>query len=138
MRINQEQMAAHVELLAEQIGVTINTSSAGGRAVIQDRVIEIRPVRSPITYAIALHELGHIAIGHRSMKIGRLAEEGEAWAWARDNALVWTDTMDAKARKCVTSYFRSYDRPSRRNRTRWPEPNDPVWAWTDYRPSIAA
>jgi hypothetical protein len=61
-------------------------------------------IRSPEAYAVALHELGHIALGHDLGQLFQdiadghepvwqiLAIEGEATAWAREHALpgAWT------------------------------------------------
>ena len=55
--------------------------------------VQIAPIRSAITYATALHEIGHILgryqDSHRSM-----TRERWAWQWARENAIVWTAAME--------------------------------------------
>lgn len=75
--------------------------------------IEVAPVMDETTYAVALHELGHClsALGQCGMYEGsqsmrrnnvyatlrdvrlQLEEEMAAWAWARQNALEWTEVM---------------------------------------------
>lgn len=131
------EMADHIAALAAELGITVEGHTTGGRAYQGSRKVKIRPVRSEITYAVALHEIGHIAIGNRSRAIGRLAEEAEAWEWARSNALEWTDRMSEKAEACVTSYVRSYNRRYQRGRAvRWPGPDHIVWTMTSHRPKV--
>jgi hypothetical protein len=128
-------MAAHIEELAAELNVTIDYSyqgGKGGRACPRENRIWIRPVKSSITYAIALHELGHCAVGFISPKVGRLSEEGAAWKWAMDNSRDWTETMDRRARRSITNYVNGYRRRERRGRrVRWPEPDDFVWTLSD-------
>jgi len=134
------EYAAHVERLARELGVTVDDGYAGGRggvAQFKRATVRIRPVKSAVTYAMALHELGHFGVGSISRKVGRLSEEGAAWRWAMSHALEWTDAMDAKMRKSITSYFRGYDRKYFRGQNiRWPEGDDPVWLLTDYQPRM--
>ena len=61
------------------------------------------PIRSAITYATALHELGHI-LGRYQNSRRQLVRERWAWQWARDNALIWTPTMEKVARASTTWY----------------------------------
>jgi hypothetical protein len=55
--------------------------------------IGIAPVRSTISYAIALHELGHI-LGRHQQSENLMVRERWAWIWARAHALRWTAAMD--------------------------------------------
>jgi hypothetical protein len=48
-----------------------------------------------------LHEIGHIREGRFD---DVLIEERRAWEWARDNALVWTPTMQREADSCMGAY----------------------------------
>lgn len=133
--MTKDEMAAHIDALADELGVDVDYGYAGGKggaANARQMRIRIRPVKSAITYAIALHELGHCAVGKISPKVGRLAEEGAAWKWAMDNSREWTETMDRKARKSVTSYVVSYRwREKRGRKVRWPDPDDFVWTLSD-------
>lgn len=135
--MTKEEMAAHIDALAAELGVEVDDGYAGGKggvAFSREKRIRIRPVKSAITYAIALHELGHCAVGKISPKVGRLSEEGAAWKWAMDNSREWTETMDRKARKSVTSYVVGYRyRESRGRKVRWPDQDDFVWSLSDAR-----
>ena len=47
----------------------------------------LAPVRSEVSYAAALHEIGHIK-GRNQKSCNEIVRERAAWQWARDNALV--------------------------------------------------
>lgn len=110
--MKKEQMAAHIAELARANSIVINWSSHRGCAFRKSRTVKIRPVCSTITYAIALHEIGHI-IGPMQ-KEKRLFREAGAWLWARDNAPVWTDAMTRTMVRSLHAYARSYRRRAAR------------------------
>jgi hypothetical protein len=56
----------------------------------------IAPIKSSISYATALHELGHI-LGRYQRSRDSILRERWAWNWAKRNALVWTPVMDQNA-----------------------------------------
>ena len=62
--------------------------------------IMVRPIKSPITYAVALHEIGHI-LGRNQNSWLPMVRERWAWQWARVNALNWTDAMERYAARCL-------------------------------------
>ena len=85
--------------------------------------IVIAPVTDDTTYAVALHELGHMlhpagtfwlevsAVKRRTgayatLRDVRLTLEAErnAWAWARRMALDWTPAMAGVRRMCLGAY----------------------------------
>jgi hypothetical protein len=63
--------------------------------------LRLHPIKSEAAYAVALHEIGHIRQG-----LGEdvLLDERLAWDWARDNALIWTPTMEREAERSMGSY----------------------------------
>lgn len=65
-------------------------------------VISIAPVRSVVTYCVALHEIGHIC-GPDQNK-GIFKRERGAWRWARQTAKLWTPRMQATADRCLDWY----------------------------------
>jgi hypothetical protein len=99
---------AHIARICKIEDITVENHSRGGRAYRRERRIKIRPVKSAITYAVALHEIGHI-LGPRQCGT-RLDKEVGAWEWAQEHALEWTDTMTAKMRDCLQSYLRKVKR----------------------------
>ncbi len=54
------EMAKHIEGLCAAHQIEVSSHSRGGRAYRRTRRVDIRPVRSAVTYAVALHEFGHI------------------------------------------------------------------------------
>jgi hypothetical protein len=78
------------------------------------REIQIRPTKNTGYYVSALHEIGHI-VGDRQMPRNRLlTQELYAWIWARENALVWTDTAERIMRRAMDSY-------------RWEQKHKDIW-----------
>lgn len=83
----------------------------------ESRRIRIAPVAGPVSYATALHELGHlVAQGASGPQHSRLIKETRAWKWAMWAALEWTDRMDSEMQRSLGVYV---DRGKRRG---WPIP----------------
>ena len=72
------------------------------------RTITIHPIVSEAVYATALHEIGHIRLGHPGDDV--LADERSAWQWARANALIWTPTMEREAERSLGTYEAGVDK----------------------------
>ena len=77
------------------------------------------PITKPEHYAIALHELGHIAsptqhyfhsqteaVFDQLFNGGDTLKQNEigAWDWARQNAVLWTPAMEAQKQWCLSTY----------------------------------
>ena len=81
-------------------------------AIPVKRLVLCATIRERMTYAVALHELGHVVspLGNvRALTAGDPAnlsrdEEDAAWAWARHHALEWTPDMEALAQWAEGSY----------------------------------
>lgn len=97
-----------------------------GTAYRFGRVIRIRPVKSAITYAIALHEIGHI-LGHGN-GLKRLEKEALAWQWAKDNAIEWRKPMKQAMKKRLLSYLRWAIYKNKRGGNAWVPPKQHL-AW---------
>jgi hypothetical protein len=116
----KDRYSAHVAMLAleHQVTVTEKTGTSG-RAWGRSRQIRIAPVRGPVSYAVALHELGHVIAPCASgRRYPRLQKELRAWLWAREHAIEWTDRMDKEMQRSIGIYL---DRARRR---RWPIPQE--------------
>src|SRR5258708_1675211 len=82
-----EQMECHVGMLCcEKDIIVIYKEGADGRAFRKMRGIRIPPIKSQITYVIALHDIGHIIGKGRSKR--RLESEGAAWQYVLDTTIV--------------------------------------------------
>lgn len=97
-----KSLADHISRLVVENNILAEYKQGSGRAWRKVRKIRIPPVKSSISYAVALHEIGHV-IGPQSGH--RLNKEAQAWLWARENAILWNDTMSGKAATCMTSYL---------------------------------
>lgn len=98
----------HIADICFKHDIVVGTHSSGGRAFKKSRRINIRPIKSSITYAVALHEIGHI-LGPDQSKT-RLEKEAGAWLWAKANATEWTEPMQKKMVQCLKSYARWSER----------------------------
>ena len=125
--MTREEMVEHIDELCTDHGITVGAHSRGGRAWKRGKRIDIKPVKTGITYAVALHELGHILGPWQSKP--RLYSEAGAWVWAKDNAKEWTPQMEAKMAKCLHSYFAwATNRQHRTSgRPRFPERDHAFW-----------
>jgi len=70
--------------------------------VFPGKKLLLLPVTNARTYAIALHEIGHVVSGTLRQPV--LWKEAEAWAWAKQNALCWTKSMQTCLRVSLRSY----------------------------------
>jgi len=104
-RTSIDVLRQHIYDICEGHDITVvDGSSYNARAWKKNREIRIRPVKTSNTYAVALHEIGHI-LGKWQSKPRLIAEAG-AWLWARQHALEWNDQMESKLRKSLTSYLK--------------------------------
>lgn len=78
-----------------------------------DRIVEVPRITNAAIYAIALHEMGHCVCQHDGnsemmLLSGQgervLSHEQEAWQWARDHAMEWTEEMTAMEDMGLSSY----------------------------------
>jgi hypothetical protein len=72
-------------------------------------VLHLPKIRSYLSYATALHELGHIHGRYQSKlwnmpRYRAVTSERWAWIWARQNALIWTPAMEREAAGSLASY----------------------------------
>jgi len=120
------KMAIHISDLCETHGITVGSHSRGGRAFKKRRHINIRSVKTSVTYAMALHEIGHIIGKRRSGR--RIDSETGAWEWAKENALTWTQPMN----KTMVRSLQSYIAWTRRHViAKEPDDSHPVWELLD-------
>ncbi|AJF08250.1 hypothetical protein GSUB_17345 (plasmid) [Geoalkalibacter subterraneus] len=119
---NVQEMQKHIESLCDKHRIEVCSHSSGGRAWRKKRRIAIRPVKSSITYAIALHEIGHILGDHQGGT--RLDKEYGAWCWAKKNAATWSHTMENAMRKRLRNYI---DRARNHKTAKCPE-NHPIFS----------
>jgi hypothetical protein len=77
-------------------------------------------VKSGVSYAVALHEFGHIC-GRYQKSRNLIARERWAWAWAKQNALAWTPRLEQYAAEALSwCAEQQWQNDQRRRRTRRP------------------
>lgn len=101
-------MALHIQELCAIHNITVKYQSLHDEVPLyyaqrDTRTIKIRPTKNTGYYVSALHEIGHI-VGDNQRNCPRLTQELYAWVWARENALVWTDTAERIMRRAMDSY----------------------------------
>jgi len=110
--------AEHIEALLAEHGIAVEwRDRANGRAWRKPRRVAIPRVKTAITYALALHEIGHV-VGPQTGR--RLDREAQAWRWAEANAIEWTEPMIRSAARNITTYLRWCER----RRGAWIPPAD--------------
>jgi hypothetical protein len=71
------------------------------RAIYADRAIYAPSVTDELSYAIALHEIGHFVVASRQ---GTLLDEAAVWSWVRSSALIWPAIYDELVAHCLAGY----------------------------------
>jgi len=66
--------------------------------------IETPEIKGRLSYAIALHEIGHLLGPYQRPRYKCLMNEIGAWKWARRNALIWSPGMERLAQGLVAWY----------------------------------
>lgn len=133
-----DRLSRHFHTLAKESHVSVCTSCAtsfrDGIASVDahgdDHRICMSPIKGDMTYAIAMHELGHIRHPQGAIHgpnpsrylslVGQpttwdvellLISELSAWEWAKRHALIWTPMMTRVYRYGITSYERHLKNP---------------------------
>lgn len=77
----------HVAKLCKELNIQRTVAPGRGRARVPLRAIKHPPItlQDPMTYFVALHEVGHIIVG---LEGTRLEREAACWRYALDNALI--------------------------------------------------
>jgi hypothetical protein len=98
----RDDMRAHIFALCAKQGIVIRwcRRPTEALAIREFEEIDIAPIRSEISYAVALHEIGHI-VGRHQLSRNSMVRERWAWRWAQRNALTWTPTMERVRRKSL-------------------------------------
>ena len=110
--------AEHIDALLTQHAIAADwRSSTKARSWRKARRVRIERVVGASSYAMALHEIGHV-VGPQSGP--RLNEEAQAWRWAEENAIEWTDGMTRLAARCIETYLAW----CQRKRGAWVPPRD--------------
>lgn len=128
--LTPRQMAIHLAGLARQHDIALNVVKGmpPERARAERfqlapmpwavmRLVTIAPVGDETTYAVALHEMGHVVARHGMSGVGvdnpcrsiddvkkKILAEQAAWDWAQANALEWTVAMEQNKQISLHNY----------------------------------
>jgi len=102
--ITISRMVQHVLEIAARHRIMIHwRNDYHAEALSECMEVWLPRIRSSITYATALHELGH-CLGRYQASRSVMVVERWAWRWAKENALVWTDTMERRMNENLAWY----------------------------------
>ncbi len=97
------ELAQHARQLAQAFGVLLVESQdilTEHSAVVNGKLVVTGIIKDELTYAVALHEIGHCVapLGAIQRNVPptaaqALEQEYEAWRWAEHYALDWSPTM---------------------------------------------
>jgi len=110
-----EEMRQHVGNLCKKHDISLQAVDRGRKAyaIPEFEEIGIPLIRSAISYATAMHEIGHI-LGQNQGSRSVMVRERRAWQWARSNSLIWTPAMERSALKALEWYAPRAARVDRR------------------------
>lgn len=117
-------LQAHARDLAKAFGVRLIEADVlephEALGIARLRVALCTTIIDETTYAVALHEMGHLIAPTGVLRDARtahsrglmLVEEDAAWTWARHYALIWTPIMETVATWAEGTYTRPIARPT--------------------------
>lgn len=125
MKLN-EMLELHIQELCKAAKIKRTIKHGRGHAKVRLRHIQHPPIRDDeMAYFVALHEIGHVAIG---MKQPRLEREAAAWEWALENSLIYPH-YSTRQRICALLVRYLY----RAKENHWEFPNEDSAYWTLFR-----
>ena len=124
--IDAARYGAHAREVAHAFQVRLIEDAAlpphGAVSFPVGRIVVCAPIIDDTTYAVALHEIGHVVAPRGSLSGScrpegfrhelrlTVVEEDAAWTWAHHYALEWTPLMDHVERWGRASYHEALDR----------------------------
>ncbi len=137
-RLTPADLDAHIDRLCAQHGIERQnggrrgTAFRAGPAGRRKPHIRIPPIKSQVTYSVALHEIGHLVGPGRSGT--RLEKEAAAWRWALANSIVaLSDATRRSAGRRLRSYVTWAElRQHRRTPPVIPPPASGFWSLLAY------
>lgn len=120
MKYTLSEMREHVKSLAAERGIRlINLSKfssefSGFKSHRSLPIVNVPHFKTALDYATILHEIGHQIYsknweGQLDKEENIIAHEKEAWDYARQTALEWTNEMEAHAQMCLKTYTLHYE-----------------------------
>lgn len=115
-------------MLCKEHGIKRIVAPGRGRARVPSRVIKHPPIcmADPMTYFVALHEIGHILVG---LSGTRLEREAACWRYALDVALI---EPHFSIRQRITACLYRYIWRAQRRGWKIPAPNADYWRLMEW------
>lgn len=113
----------HVAQLCKELKIQRTVVPGRGRAQVNSRRVQHPPITlsDPMTYFVALHEVGHVVVG---LEGTRLEREAACWRYALDNALIEPHfSIRQRICACLVRYI------YRANQRGWKIPNEESDYW---------
>lgn len=107
--VKRIDMALHFMQMAavHRVNVKFTLNEAGNGGYLANRetkTVTTRPIQNTGYYVSGLHEMGHLLGDCQGPGNSTLTREWKAWVWAKENAIVWTDTAERVMKNALTSY----------------------------------
>ena len=114
MSFNLRAAQQHIGHLTRRNGLVRRFEPKPSSAVawVNLGVVSVPTVKSPASYAVCLHEIGHIMTPWRRVK--KMWREAFAWEWAVRNALWWNPMMTRTMQACLLTHVESLDKRYKR------------------------
>lgn len=124
----------HVEALGREHGITVRRLAPAEKNVkAYTGVVLVRGINTQINYFEALHELGHVVLGHSGgrMAANCLEKEAEAWEWAVTHAIV---PPSVRTRRDIGNCLRRYRDHGEKHGDRYSQPRKghPYWRMVQW------
>jgi hypothetical protein len=103
-----EDMRNHVMEICGKHSIKVQWCRRLDQAIAFPYLFEVKipRVRSVLSYAVALHEIGHIVARCQRGNYAPIISEKWAWIWASNNAITWTAAMANSALGSFETYER--------------------------------
>jgi hypothetical protein len=103
--MKREEMRRHIADLLKDYDIRHSRTQSGtaGAWTNAREVQNILPVKDEVSYATALHEIGHIRGRYQKSRF-IVTRERWAWQWAKQQVSNWTPAMEKERRLRMAEY----------------------------------
>jgi len=111
-----EHLMKHIEAICKDNNIIMKRHSGKRSRAFHNykgsgrQKISVKRINSYLTYAVAMHELGHL-LGPHQCSCDVLKRETGAWLWAMENCKVWMPCMKSGMIRRLRSYLKAKGEP---------------------------
>ena len=112
-----ERLMNHVEVICRDNNILMSRHNGRTSRAFRNykgtgrNKISVKRINTYLTYAVAMHELGHL-LGPYQRSHDILERETGAWMWAKDNAIVWMPCMTKGMIFRLGTYLKAHGKPN--------------------------